>query len=398
MKINVIGSGIWGACTAYFLQKEGAEVELYDMWGPGNARSGSGGASRIIRLSYGDDKIYTDLTNKSFKFWENLSNESDRELYNENGMLWMVSQNDSSYITNSAKHIERCGHSLKEISINKVKKMYPKINFEDINQVFFEKKAGALMASRCCKNVVRKYQKNGGKINIGEVKINEEELDKNNSITYNGKNLNADYFVIACGPWNRKLLPNFLEKITYTSRQEVYYFSVPNSCAKDYNLQNMPCWLDLNANNPSYYGIPFHLNKGFKIAYDERTTLFDPDTSDRIPKPELVKRVKEYCYRRFPKLSGLPISETRVCQYENSLDGDFIINKHHKNKKIIVLSGSSGHGFKMGPGIGEMVSDVILKNKKIPTLFNKSRLDKKETSSQYYSNQIKYKKNKRLFN
>ena len=52
----------------------------------------------------------------------------------------------------------------------------------------------------------------------------------------------------------------------------------------------------------------------------------------------------------------------------------------------------------MGPGIGKMVSDIILKNKKIPKLFNKSRLDKKETSSQYYSAQIKYKKNKRLFN
>ena len=398
MKINVIGSGIWGACTAYFLQKEGADVELYDMWGPGNARSGSGGASRIIRLSYGNDKIYTELTNKSFKFWENLSNKSERELYNENGMLWMVSQSDSSYITNSAKHIESCGHSLEEISIDKIKKIYPNINFEDINQVFFEKKAGALMASRCCKNVVREYQNNGGKINIGEVKINEEELDKNNSITYNGKSLNGDYFIIACGPWNRKILPKFLEKITYTSRQEVYYFSVPNSSAKDYNLQNMPCWLDLNSNNPSYYGIPFHLNKGFKIAYDERSTLFDPDTSDRIPKPELVKRVKEYCYKRFPKLSGLPISETRVCQYENSLDGDFIINRHDENEKIIVLSGSSGHGFKMGPGIGKMVSDIILKNKKIPKLFNKSRLDKKETSSQYYSAQIKYKKNKRLFN
>ena len=209
MKINVIGSGIWGACTAYFLQKEGADVELYDMWGPGNARSGSGGASRIIRLSYGNDKIYTELTNKSFKFWENLSNKSERELYNENGMLWMVSQSDSSYITNSAKHIESCGHSLEEISIDKIKKIYPNINFEDINQVFFEKKAGALMASRCCKNVVREYQNNGGKINIGEVKINEEDLDKNNSITYNGKSLNADCFVIACGPWNRKILPKF---------------------------------------------------------------------------------------------------------------------------------------------------------------------------------------------
>ena len=53
MKIAVIGSGIWGACTAYHLNKAGADVDLYDMWGAGNSRSGSGGASRIIRLAYG---------------------------------------------------------------------------------------------------------------------------------------------------------------------------------------------------------------------------------------------------------------------------------------------------------------------------------------------------------
>ena len=87
MKVAVIGAGIWGACSAYHLKKEGADVELYDMWGPGNARSGSGGASRIIRLTYGNDKIYTELTNKSFTFWNELSNKSERELYNENGML-----------------------------------------------------------------------------------------------------------------------------------------------------------------------------------------------------------------------------------------------------------------------------------------------------------------------
>ena len=398
MKVAVIGAGIWGACSAYHLKKEGADVELYDMWGPGNARSGSGGASRIIRLTYGNDKIYTELTNKSFAFWKELSNKSERELYNENGMLWLVSQNDSSYVTNSSKHIQNCGHTLEEISIEKAKNIYPNINFEDINQVFFEKKAGTLMASRCCKNVVREYQKNGGKIKIGEVKIDEENLNTKNSISFNGKTIDADKYIIACGPWNRILLPNMLQKLTYISRQEVYYFSVPNNQAKSFNLNSMPCWLDLNEDNPSYYGIPFHLNKGFKIAYDERTTLFDPDESDRIPLPELVDRTKSYLYHRFPKLKGLPITEARVCQYENSLDGNFIINHHENNNNVLVLSGSSGHGFKMGPGLGELVRNIVLENKEIPEFFNIQRLVSNNKSSQYYNSQIKYNKRKRLFN
>jgi len=398
MKVAVIGSGIWGACSAYHLNKAGADVELYDMWGPGNSRSGSGGASRIIRLTYGDDKIYTELTNDSFDFWEKLSDESERKLYDECGMLWLVSQDDSSYVTKSKPHIENVGHSVEEISKGEAKKRYPSINFEDIKEVYYEKKAGALMASRCCKNIVRKFKKNGGKFFLGEVNVDERELENKKSITFNGKEIDADKYVIACGPWNRTLLPNMLKTITYISRQEVYYFGVPNNKASEFNLNAMPCWLDLNADNPSYYGIPFHLNKGFKIAYDERSTLFDPDKSDRIPIPELVERTKSYFYHRFPKLNGLPIAETRVCQYENSLDGNFIINYHKKNNNVLVLSGSSGHGFKLGPGLGEMVKDIIFDEKEIPSEFNLARLDNNGTSSQYYNSQIKYKEKKRLFN
>ena len=398
MKIAVIGSGIWGACTAYHLNKAGADVDLYDMWGAGNSRSGSGGASRIIRLAYGDDKIYTELTNNSFDFWEKLSKESERKLYDECGMLWRVSQDDNSYITKSKKHIENTGNKIQEISKKEAKEKYPLINFDDINEIYFEKRAGALMASRCCKQVVRKFKKNGGKVFLGEVKIDEKNLDKKSSITINGNIIEADKFVIACGPWNRKLFPEMLEDTTYISRQEVYYFGVPNNKADKYNLNKIPCWLDLNANNPSYYGIPFHLNKGFKIAYDERSTIFDPDTSDRIPLPELVNRTKSYIYHRFPDLKNIPIAETRVCQYENSLDGNFIMNYHKKNDKVLVLSGSSGHGFKLGPGLGEMIKNILIFNDEIPKEFNIERLKTKDTSSQYYNAQIKYKENKRLFN
>ena len=140
------------------------------------------------------------------------------------------------------------------------------------------------------------------------------------------------------------------------------------------------------------------INKGFKIAYDERSTKFDPDSSDRVPLPELVERTKSYLYHRFPNLKGLPIAETRVCQYENSLDGNFIMNYHKKNENVLVLSGSSGHGFKLGPGLGELVKNNLIFNNEIPKEFNLERLKSEDTSSQYYNAQIKYKDEKRLFN
>jgi len=398
MKIAVIGSGIWGACTAYSLRKSGVEVDLYDMWGPGNARSGSGGSSRIIRLTYGKDNIYSELTNASFSFWEKLSKKNNEKLYIENGMLWLVTQNDSSYVEKSIPIIKSLGHQIENLPISIAKKTYPIINFNGVKKVYLEKKAGILLASRCCKKVVKEFQKIGGSLIIGEVNIKENKLTEGNGVLINNKKITADQYIIACGPWNNKVLPKFFKNITYTSRQEVYFFSVPNRNAENYGIENMPCWMDLNEKTPTYYGMPFHLNKGFKIAYDERSTSFDPDTSDRIPMSKLIERTKKYIYNRFPGLKGLPITESKVCQYENSIDGNFIIGRHTKSKNVLILGGSSGHGFKMGPGIGELVKDVLLNNKKIPSFFNKSRLEESKNSSQYYNAQIKYDTNKRFFN
>ena len=398
MKIAVIGSGIWGACAAYSLRKSGVEVDLYDMWGPGNARSGSGGSSRIIRLTYGKDNIYSELTNASFSFWEKLSKKNNGNLYIENGMLWLVTQNDSSYVEKSIPIIKSLGHQIENLPISIAKKTYPIINFNGVKKVYLEKKAGILLASRCCKKVVKEFQKIGGSLIIGEVNIKENKLTEGNGVLINNKKITADQYIIACGPWNNKVLPKFFKNITYTSRQEVYFFSVPNRNAENYGIENMPCWMDLNEKTPTYYGMPFHLNKGFKIAYDERSTSFDPDTSDRIPMSKLIERTKKYIYNRFPGLKGLPITESKVCQYENSIDGNFIIGRHTKSKNVLILGGSSGHGFKMGPGIGELVKDVLLNNKKIPSFFNKSRLEESKNSSQYYNAQIKYDTNKRFFN
>ena len=133
-------------------------------------------------------------------------------------MLWLVSQDDSSYIKKSKKHIESVGQSIEQLSKKNAQKKYPIINFDDINEIYYEKKAGALMASRCCKNIVRKFKEEGGKVLLGEVKIDEKNLENKNSISFNGKNIEADKYVIACGPWNRKLLPKMLGEVTFISK------------------------------------------------------------------------------------------------------------------------------------------------------------------------------------
>src|SRR5437868_13867998 len=57
--VAVIGAGVFGAWTAWHLQRAGRRVLIVDAYGPANARASSGGESRVIRLGYGKDEIYT---------------------------------------------------------------------------------------------------------------------------------------------------------------------------------------------------------------------------------------------------------------------------------------------------------------------------------------------------
>ena len=100
--------------------------------------------------------------------------------------------------------------------------------------------------------------------------------------------------------------------------------------------------------------------RGLKIAFDEHGERVDPDTQSRIVSPAMTKRVREYVARRFPALDDAPIVETRVCQYENTSNGDFLIDRHPQIENLWFAGGGSGHGFKHGPAIGEYVTGQLL--------------------------------------
>jgi glycine/D-amino acid oxidase-like deaminating enzyme len=76
--------------------------------------------------------------------------------------------------------------------------------------------------------------------------------------------------------------------------------------------------------------------------------------------PQMTETVRKYVARRFPALRNAPIVETRVCQYENTSSGDFLVDRHPEMKNVWFAGGGSGHGFKHGPALGEYIAGQIL--------------------------------------
>ena len=174
--------------------------------------------------------------------------------------------------------------------------------------------------------------------------------------TSDGERVAAGQFVFACGPWLGKVFPDVLHARIFPSRQEVFFFGIPAGDLR-FRPPALPTWL---FQEDLVYGMPDIEGRGLKIAFDEHGERVDPDTQSRIVSPAMTKRVREYVARRFPALDDAPIVETRVCQYENTSNGDFLIDRHPQIENLWFAGGGSGHGFKHGPAIGEYVTGQLL--------------------------------------
>jgi len=174
-------------------------------------------------------------------------------------------------------------------------------------------------------------------------------------VTTSGRCISAGSYVFACGPWLPKIFPDLLAEQIRPSRQEVFYFAAPAG-SESFTSPALPTWIDFK---DEAYGLPDLAGQGVKVAIDRHGRPFDPDSGDRVVTEEGLVEVREYLATRLPDLKDAPVIEARVCQYENTSNGDFLIDRHPEFENVWLVGGGSGHGFKHGPVVGEYVAARI---------------------------------------
>ena len=152
------------------------------------------------------------------------------------------------------------------------------------------------------------------------------------------------------------MFPDVVGKNITPTRQDVFYFGTPAGDAR-FSDDGLPVWVELSTQ--AMYGIPGNANRGLKIADDTSGPVFDPTTGDRSITPARVKAIRAYVARRFPALAKAPMIGAEVCQYEATPDSHYIIDRHPAASNVWIVGGGSGHGFKMGPVIGEIVASLV---------------------------------------
>lgn len=352
LPIIVVGAGVFGAWTAEHLRRKGRRVLLVDQMGPANARASSGGESRMTRGTYGRDEIYTRMALASLEEWKRLSDRSALPLFHNAGVLFCF-QEMIDYARESIAVHERLGLPLQNIDNAALRQRWPQMNFDGIQFGLFEPEFGALMARRAVEETVARFVEQGGTYVLAHA----TPSDNGHGLLLDGGPADAEAVVWACGPWLPKIFPDVLGERIFVTRQEVAFIAPPDG-NDSFEASHLPGWADFNGGD-LYYGFPNLEGRGFKIARDTHGEHFDPDTGDRRMSAEGATLLRTFAERRFPALAGRPFTEFRVCQYENSSNGDFLIDRHPSLDSAFLLGGGSGHGFKHGPEVGRMMAELV---------------------------------------
>ncbi len=353
--IAVIGAGVFGAWTAWHLAKRGQSVVLIEAYGPGHSRASSGDETRIIRMGYGADELYTRWSQRSLAKWKEFFAETKQALFLETGVLWLAGEDDLRLGQTKAT-LKRCSVPFEELNRDALAKRYPQIGFEGVKAGLFEPHSGVLLARRAVAAVVEDAMRLGVDYRTAQVLEPKGTGRVEQIATSSGERIAAGQFVFACGPWLGKVFPGILGSRVFPSRQEVFFFGIPGGDTR-FAPPSFPTWL---IQGDEVYGMPDIESRGLKIAFDHHGEIVDPDTQSRMVSPEMAVMVRKYVARRFPALRDAPIVETRVCQYENTSNGDFLIDRHPEKENVWFAGGGSGHGFKHGPAVGEYVTGQLL--------------------------------------
>jgi sarcosine oxidase len=354
--VAVIGAGVFGSWTAEHLRRSGHRVTLVDMAGPAQSRASSGGESRMTRGGYGNDEIYTRMAFASLPEWKKLSESSGLPIFIQSGVLFFSSK-PGEYFDGSIEVHRKLGLPLEQLDGPQLQRRFPMIDFSGVIIGLYEPEFGALMARRSVQTLVKNFVASGGEYRLASAEAPRPEPGQLKSVQTSDGPIEADAYVFASGPWLPKLFPDILGKKIFATRQEIFYFAPPKADRR-FEPKAMPGWADFNEGD-MFYGFPDLEARGVKFAHDKHGAYVDPDTQSREPTKAALDEVIAFRDRRFPLLKGAPVIGAEVCQYENSSNGDFLIDRHPAMANVVLVGGGSGHGFKHGPEVGRLAAALV---------------------------------------
>jgi monomeric sarcosine oxidase len=353
--IVIVGAGIVGLSTAYSLLKQGhRNVTILEQETIDHARSSSHGFSRLLRFEYGSDTLYSRMVRLSLNRWKNLEHLTSHTLYTPTGLLMLGNDNDTE--TLSSYHVMReMGLQVEQLSQDACASSFPQFNCQPYNICIYNQEAGILHASTVLQTLRDLILDLGGEIyescRVTRV-TNDSPLRPIRVHLSSGQLMKTDRVVVAAGPWVQRLLAHLHLPVRITRQYLLYFSGLPIS---DYSTGTFPSFIA-----GDIYGFPIHqgCNGWVKATSHAFGVPTDPDNVT-LQDDRVISIISKQIRELLPALSNAPIAHVDSCMYDISPDEDFILDRLPTDPRVIVATGLSGHGFKFGLLLGDILSSMV---------------------------------------
>jgi sarcosine oxidase len=339
----VVGAGVLGLSAARALGRRGRQVVVCERVTVGHDGSGSKGTARIFRLGY-DDPGYVAMAMVAERRWRQLEAESGTAILKTTGQVTFGDDLDVL-----VEAMTKAGAAHDVLGPDEVTARFPALSVS--GPAVYEPRSGVIEADRCLDALMRvsgvEMRPNTHVVGLHDegdrVRVVVETPESQEELRVSG-------VVVCAGPGSGPLLGGIGVDLHLRPTLEQVVYLAP----RQGTVEGIPVFVERR--RPWFYGLPVAGSGLVKISLHGAGPVVPADGHDFSddPDPALVAELRASARRVLPGMGPEPVGTER-CVYDNSPDGDFVIDRVGS---VVIGAGTSGHGFKFAPVIGEVLADL----------------------------------------
>ena len=338
--VIVAGLGAWGSCAAQHISARGQRVLGIDRYRPPHVHGSTHGHSRLINSKPVSTPANLKRILRSYELWRDLERASGRHLMDRIGWLHVglpTSQRMAPSVIGTPGDV---------LSGGEIARRFPELTLRDGEVGVFDPEAAALDPEECVSAALEVAERRGAELRFDQPISGWSESENGVEVITAGETVHADWLVLALGAWTPGL--SRLDLPLWTERQVMVWFENPGISIPGFSFPAAPPATSL-------YGMPESSGR-VKVAFHHGGAIANPDSVAPVAAADIDKVCADLA-ERIPRLTRVVSSAT--CIYPNATDYQYVVGRHPLHPRVVVLAGSSGHGFHQAQAIGEMAADLV---------------------------------------
>jgi sarcosine oxidase subunit beta len=352
--VIVVGAGIAGASTAYWLRRGGAgRVLLLER--DHAASGGTGKSAAIVRQHY-STTLMARLALASIGMFSRMADELGvSDVFTQSGYLMLVPPKLTEAAQRNIALQRTAGVETGWLSRDEWEPRLPWLNPEGVGGIIHEPRGGYADSVRATEAYVQSFVAAGGEFRSrAPCRGLLRKGDRITGVLLEEGRINAGAVVNCAGPWAHLLAASAEIQLPLRAvREQDSIWQLPLG-------RPAPTTAVSDAVDGIYFrplgGGRMLIGQGFPKDYVD----VDPYNYRQTAEDHFVTLIEERAERRCPSLGGMSLAASYAALYDVTPDWYPFVGPRSDVARYFDFNGGSGHGFKIAPAIGSELAEWIL--------------------------------------